>query len=1215
MRIVVDIQGAQTESRYRGIGRYSMSLLKAMIRNAGDHEIFVAANNKDRGMALAIQDDLKNLIVEERIKYFTPLNDIAWHSQESFWRRNASELMREYFLSGLQPDAVHISSLFEGAEGEAVTSIGKHSVAPFTAPTLYDLIPLLNQEKYLTSNWSRRWYMDKIESLQRSDLLLSISEYARNEAMGALNIEADRIVNISSAISEIFKPLPVNAEVLQFLMSRFGIHGRYVMYSGAMEPRKNAERLLEAFAMLTDASVSDAKLVIAGKIATHDLLKFDDLISRLGIGHRTILTGYVSDEELIKLYSACSAYVFPSLHEGFGLPALEAMACGAPTIGSSTTSIPEVIGRKDALFDPLSVFEISEAIKKVLVNEDFLNSLKVHAEQQCQKFSWDASAKTLLNAFEKHGKKKWQGSGKLWVENFSFHSENYKSLIDELTRAEGAESAPETDLKSAAISIARMQQEHEQLSRARELPASLKWRIEGPFDSSYSLALVNRSLALALKNRGHDVALHSTEGPGDFEPSFAFLEEHPNLAEMYERRKSIPSVEADVTTRLLYPPRVSNMQSHVNALHIYAWEESGFPVDWMDEFNLQLQGISCISNHVRDIMINNGASIPLAVSSSGVDHWLSVEKDASYVVPGKTFKFLHVSSCFPRKGVDILLKAYGEEFDKNDDVSLIIKTFKNPHNDVHHWLDSLKKSNDNYPDVIVIEEDLCNSQLAKLYSECDALVAPSRAEGFGLPLAEAMLLNLPVICTAWGGHLDFCNENTAWLVDFNFAKAQSHLPVSNSVWAEPDCKALGQSMKNLFSAAPPSIAEKCSNAMNLLLDNFKWADIAKRLERNVRGFAVDVLSQKASIAWITTWNTKCGIATYSSHLLNYFADTDLKVLSADDHAHIAEDEPFVSRCWTRGEGDQLSRLETAIDHCNAQILIIQFQYSFFDFFAFSKLLNNQKKKNRTILVEMHSTVDSDENPRKKLEYIAEALSICDRILVHSVEDLNRLKNVGVWKNTAILPHGVLVPKERKNYQSEAVFDIACYGFALPHKGLTQLVEAIKILKNRGLYIKANLVNSQFPDPVSEKEIRTVRSLIGSLGLSSQVSLTTEFLSDEDSMTALQEAQVIVFPYQKTGESASGAVRYGIASGRPVIVTPLSIFDDVDVAVHRFSGISPLHLADGIENIIKAIKVEDEVILEKSKNAEVWCNEHDYSRIAIRLKNIAYQLFDINQKSG
>ena len=160
-------------------------------------------------------------------------------------------------------------------------------------------------------------------------------------------------------------------------------------------------------------------------------------------------------------------------------------------------------------------------------------------------------------------------------------------------------------------------------------------------------------------------------------------------------------------------------------------------------------------------MEDAGVKVPIAVVGNGVDH-LTRRKPAKppQKLPGG-FRFLHVSSCFPRKAIDTILAAFTSAFSASDDVVLIVKTFPNPHNDIQSQLTALREARDDLPEVVVFEDDWTEGQIAGLYQACDAFVAPSRGEGFGLPLAEAMLFGLPVVASDWGGHRDFCSPNNS----------------------------------------------------------------------------------------------------------------------------------------------------------------------------------------------------------------------------------------------------------------------------------------------------------------------------------------------------------------------------------------------------------------------------------------------------------------------
>ncbi len=881
MRIVVDLQGAQTESRFRGIGRYSSALAKAMLQRAGDHEIWILTNQALRKGADAVDAEFGDLMPAHRLRRFETLEPLSWLDPASSWRRVASEYLREAYLRELRPDFVHVSSLAEGSMDNAVTSVGTFVPELPTAVTLYDLIPLKEQETYLRASWARSWYMSKVESMRRASLLLSISAYARDEAIDMLGIDGSRIVNISSAASDTFRRIEMTPEEQAAFTLRMGLERPFVMYSGAMDARKNLDGLIAAFGILPAEVRAKHDLLIAGKVAPPDLQRLHRVAVKHGVSDRVRFTGYVDDEDLIRLYSLASLYVFPSLHEGFGLPALEAMCCGVPTIGSSTSSVPEVIGRTDALFDPTSPRAIAEQIHRVLTDSDFAQSLRLHASSQVKKFSWDESARRAIEAFEQ-GYDRQRSAGRAWSQVLVDVENHHADLIKAVAGIhQGGDVPARSDVVQAAAAIAANRDDAlNALRSAAGLRAGLAWRVEGPFDSSYSLALVNRELAVALAALGNDVALKSTEGPGDFPANVAFLEAHPTIAELHAREVGMPQEEADVASRLLYPPRVADMRARFNILHAYAWEESGFPAEWVEAFNDSLQGISALSRHVEKILIDAGVNVPLSVSDAGVDHWDRVPATQPPPIPYAAFRFLHVSSCFPRKGADAMLAAYGQVFTSADDVCLVIKTFSNPHNEIRTWLAEARAGRSDYPKVHIIEDDLDAGRLKALYEACDVLVAPSRAEGFGLPMAEAMMSGLGVVTTAWGGQLDFCNPDTAWLVDYRFEEAKTHFGVFHSVWAEPDQEALAQTMRHVYELSPLERRLKVERAQALLRDEFSWGSTARRIDGFVRVVAAQGGRRPPRIGWVTTWNKRCGIASYSEHLVRNIP-ADVVVFAAE----------------------------------------------------------------------------------------------------------------------------------------------------------------------------------------------------------------------------------------------------------------------------------------------------------------------------------------------
>lgn len=735
------------------------------------------------------------------------------------------------------------------------------------------------------------------------------------------------------------------------------------------------------------------------------------------------------------------------------------------------------------------------------------------------------------------------------------------------------------------------------------------WRLEGPFDSSYSLALLNREIARALQQLGVKVALFSTEGPGDFVPSSAYLEVNQDLAVMSAFAEQIDHGKASIVSRNLYPPRVEDMTSRTNILHSYAWEESAFPAQWIKNFNSHLSGVTCLSEHVRKIMRDNGVSIPMAVSGCGVDHWERVVEAPMSVLDSMSAKgtrFLHVSSFFPRKGPDALLDAWASAFTSDDNVCLVIKTFPNPHNRVHDQISDLKIRFPSCAPIHVIEDDMSDSDLKALYQRCQVLVAPSCAEGFCLPIAEAMLSGIPAITTGWSGQLDFCNSENSWLVDFDFEQADTHFGLRPSAWAGIKVDALAAAMRTAFLSGPEVRNAMAKRGREQLLGSFRWAHVAERLITCYRDLQLVAGSPQASVGWISTWNTKCGIATYSEHLMMGFKRRP-HVLAARSENLLKPDDEQCSRCWDACDEDRLDDLAAEVNARGFNALLIQWNFGFFHHDHLHRFIAAQKAAGRVVVLDMHATVDPPQAPHKQLSNYMPALALADRVLVHSISDMNRMKSHGLLNNVALFPHGVLDASVPAIACAEHP-TIATYGFCLPHKGLEQVVDAVAILRDEGKRVDLRLINAEYPVDFSVELVRHLQAKINELGLQSQVMLETRFLPDAESLALLQGADLVLFVYQPTSESASGAARYGLASGKPTLVTELPIFAEFGDAVWSVPNNIPAVLARSINDALIHIRSDSDVYKKKMAAAEGWRSQHSYSWLSERLEGMIDGLY-------
>lgn len=399
MRIVLDLQGAQASNRLRGIGRYSLSLAQAIVRNRQHHEILIALNGHFPDSIDSIRDAFNGLLPQDNIRVWTVPNLTSVASQDKR-RFQAAELLRESFLASLKPDAVLVSSLFEGNDG-SVTSIGSLKISALTAVILYDLIPYINQDAYLRDVRQKQFYFQKLYHLRRADLCLAISEATRQDAVDYLGFPDQSVVNILGDADPRFRKLNVPAERERALRARYRLERPFVMYTGGLDARKNIDGLIRAYALLPVELRQQHKLAIVCKITQDARIKLDQFGLECGLSSgELVLTDFVPDDDLIALYNICKLFVFPSRYEGFGLPLLEAMRCGAPVIGADTSSIPEVIGLPHALFAPEQESALTKKLSQGLSDETFRKELIQHGMGQASRFSWDDTAKRALSAIE-----------------------------------------------------------------------------------------------------------------------------------------------------------------------------------------------------------------------------------------------------------------------------------------------------------------------------------------------------------------------------------------------------------------------------------------------------------------------------------------------------------------------------------------------------------------------------------------------------------------------------------------------------------------------------------------------------------------------------------------------------------------------------------------------------------------------------------------------
>jgi glycosyltransferase involved in cell wall biosynthesis len=881
------------------------------------------------------------------------------------------------------------------------------------------------------------------------------------------------------------------------------------LYVGRVIGNKCQRDLVTAFAYYRATFDREARLVLVGDTRATDYV---DAVraeaERLGVEDHVIMVGKVSDELLRSAFAGAGVFVSVSEHEGFGVPILEAMAAGVPVVAFGAAAVPETMSGAGVLLHTKDPAVVAATVQAVQSDPGLRQRLieRQHARiQQVESFDTRALLKRII-------------------------------------------------------------------ARASGVAIPLEVQVQGPFETSYSLAVVNRKLALGLDQRpGLAVSVYATEGPGDYEPAQSDLERYPEATALFARSRAVPF--PDVVIRQMYPPRVIDTPGGIT-VEYFGWEESRVPESVVSDFNRYLDGVGVMSTFVRDVLRDCGVDIPIQVVGIGV---VAPDPAATVHAPEleglKGFTFLHISSAFPRKGVDVLLEAYFAAFDGRSDVSLVLKTFPNPHNEVAGILERLRAGHPNPPDVRWIDRDLEDREVEALHGLADCYVHPARGEGFGLPVAEAMAAGVPVIAMAYSGPADFVSDETAVTIPFTLETARTHLGLNDSIWAEPDGEQLVVELRRMADdPMRPEVRRRVEAARDLIVTRFSWEAVVDRWEEFINDLEESASLQK--VAMVTTWNSRCGIAEntryiveHSRHVFEFdlFADVDAEVI--DPLVDLG-----VSRTWKDRWTPDLAGLEEALRLTDAEVLHVQFNFGFFEFQRMADLLERQMET-RGVVVTLHRTLDyDDQGELLSLRQIAPTLSRVDRLIVHQQSDARYLEEIGLSDNVSVVPIGATAPPA---LSSETVLAglglgnrtvVGTFGFLLPHKGTLELVKALDPLRADFPDLLLIAACARYPHVESKEYEEEIRAEIAARGMEDSVLLITEYLPDETARALLRATDVIVLPYQETGESSSAALRFILPLGRPVVVTDSPIFNDSQDALLVVRG-DPAGLEDGVRRVL------------------------------------------------
>ncbi len=303
-------------------------------------------------------------------------------------------------LAAHRVDLLHIPHMFKTP---------RFSTCPYVV-TVHDVLDFLNRRDRQTRLQTRLRFELARFGLNRAREIVAVSNSTKQDLIRIFDLKDESKIHVVyNAIDERFLAGHANEADRRFIAERYQVNHPFLLYAGSGKPHKNVGRLIEAFSALKtelkkDTAYPDLKLIIIGEdLSSNTALRRTVIMS--GIQHDVRFLGFVPIDSLRIFYDVAKIFVFPSLYEGFGLPPLEAMAHGTPVVTSNTSSLPEVVGNSAVMVNPENSFEIMHALRRVLLDQELRELLKVRGYAQAAKFSWEASVRKLVDIYAQAGKR------------------------------------------------------------------------------------------------------------------------------------------------------------------------------------------------------------------------------------------------------------------------------------------------------------------------------------------------------------------------------------------------------------------------------------------------------------------------------------------------------------------------------------------------------------------------------------------------------------------------------------------------------------------------------------------------------------------------------------------------------------------------------------------------------------------------------------------
>jgi glycosyltransferase involved in cell wall biosynthesis len=387
MNIAIDVLAILgPDSKNRGIGNYTTSQLRSLFE----------IDKKNRYFLLNFYEDVKlkdTLNFSENVsEHYFYLGKDGFLGKNREYKGILSDLIKN-FIKAHDINVFYLTSPFDQRISYDMEWFSEIK----TVATLYDIIPYIFKDRYLRNKSFYEEYMGLINKLKKANKLLAISQSAKEDMIKHFNIAPDKIDVIYAGTDECYTRINISTSEAENFKDLYKIRGPFIMCTGGDDDRKNIANLIVAYSKMPKKLIGNFQLVIACKLSQASESRYYEIANKHNIRERVILTNFVPQDHLIKLYNLAHVVAFPSQYEGFGLPVVESMACGTPVLTSNNSSLGEIAEGAAVLVDPFDVDDISRGLVEILEKSD-LNALVQKGYKRIENFTWNKVAHSTLSA-------------------------------------------------------------------------------------------------------------------------------------------------------------------------------------------------------------------------------------------------------------------------------------------------------------------------------------------------------------------------------------------------------------------------------------------------------------------------------------------------------------------------------------------------------------------------------------------------------------------------------------------------------------------------------------------------------------------------------------------------------------------------------------------------------------------------------------------------